>query len=397
MTLGRETRSNSDLELIGILSKQDVCKVDCDTLFPDTLAYIFESNGHQVVMSADNRIHQSLLADYNYVSNSLHTTNNIIENIISVGLANYITNEIIDYENRKDSILSELQMKLNDMVLKINTKQTRIEAPKDYDLNEEFHINEYPIDNWHFITHISPMIYVEWGQDSPYNDSIANILNCGTVLTGCVPVAVAQLMSYWEHPTSLENWYIDWNSLKSRISISDWCSSTLKQEVAKLMKEICFGCQTQFDCDGSSTATTSTKAWLRSRGYTVEDEFSYNSSSVVSSILNSRPVLILGWNNNYEGHAWDIDGYILEGRTYQRDLYVFDRDLNHWVLIESGTYLKRASYFHYNWGWKGLYNGWFSVGCFDYTEEATMNTRSSSPDSFSNDVKIITNIRPNNE
>ena len=95
------TRGENDLENAGIIYKEEIGLSAKDTIMPDTLAYVFksESQRRHYIVSADNRTHDSLLAEFDAMENENDSsqTSATIKDIIRKGIANHVRNEIISY------------------------------------------------------------------------------------------------------------------------------------------------------------------------------------------------------------------------------------------------------------------------------------------------------------
>lgn len=200
---------------------------------------------------------------------------------------------------------------------------------------------------------ISPLLSnIEFGQNEPYNEALP-LYNGKRCITGCFPVALAQVMKYYNYPPFTT---ADIPGFKTRTAgltmdsipkttLLDWqniepCydshkSKEKKAAVAFLMKIICTSCYTDLNVKGSPTSTDHAyKALVDYFGYDrdkihVIKSNHYNITQfeklVYNELSKKRPVLL--GNSN---HAFVCDGY------------------------ENGL-------FHVNWGWGGLMNGYFSM------------------------------------
>ena len=200
---------------------------------------------------------------------------------------------------------------------------------------------------------VAPLIQTFWDQDDPYNQLCPTVSGTATY-TGCVATAMAQVMKFW-------NWPIQGNGSKSyrwnsqTLSVNfgnttyDWANmtntydenSTEAQQtaVATLMYHCGVSVSMSYGTDGSGAYSTDVDDALTSY-------FRYNSSTIsyktkqsypsswldlLKTDLNAgRPVYYSG-SGTGGGHAFVCDGY--------------DSD----------------NYFHFNWGWSGMYDGYFLV------------------------------------
>jgi len=243
-------------------------------------------------------------------------------------------------------------------------------------------------------TTVSPMLNTTWDQMSYYNKdcpATPYLLYQNPTYhapTGCVATAMAQIMKYWEAPTTgtgshsyssstvggtlsadFGNTTYDWNNMPNALNSSS--STTEVDAVAELMYHcgvsvnmdydtlssgalvINYGYGSNFPC--SQNAMTNYFGYKSTiKGYERSD---FNDSTWIKMLKyeldNGRPVLYTGYGS-VGGHAFDFDGY----------------DNN--------------DYFHINWGWSGMSNGYFVVdnlqpsalgtgagsGNFNYNQEA---------------------------
>ena len=200
--------------------------------------------------------------------------------------------------------------------------------------------------------YIAPLIYTNWHQESPYNDSIPEILCDGITkkpLAGCVPIAVAQIARYHQYPTNYQ-----------------WTSMTNGAIVASLIKDIHDYYNSIsaiiYYCDNSTGVLTDqrSRVFTQHWGYsscvstTLRDNFdSTNPGNVVV------PLLLTGMDSVSGRHSWICDGFM-------ENIYCYNNDgIWQWYT---------QAWFHMNWGWGGNDNCW----CIENT------TYSGGTHSFSN-------------
>lgn len=399
------TRGENDLKEVGIIYKEEIGMSKRDTIIPDTLAYLFESKGQskQFVVSADNRTRESLLAEYDYTEteNDTSLTSITIKDIIRKGIANHVRNEILCYEQQKDSMLNEIQQKLNLMNQSDSSEVvrfTRQPYPHEGDPAPEYQVTEYVLHDWHEVEYIAPMIYIRWDQNSPYNNNLANRFGISNYYVGCVPIAAVQIMSYWQKTLYVKNHLVDWENLTRYTHVRD-IFPALCEEAADLVEAVYDGCQSEqaYNPDGGSSNINRARNYFLNIGFNADNIQPYSSSAVYQSLANLRPVFMRAENSNYAKHAWNIDGYYKETRTMRRIIRIYDERLEEWVPYQSYDYNIYQTYFHHNWGWGINCVGWLASGCFDYTQLTTApSTRSATPYSYEYEIEIIPNIYPDN-
>ena len=217
---------------------------------------------------------------------------------------------------------------------------------------------------------VSALISTTWDQYPYYNlkcPSDASLSSKGGhPTTGCVATAMGQIMKYWGYPkkgtgsksyksehygTLSANFSIteyDWANMPLQLSSST--SSTQNNAVATLLYHCGVAVEMNYNSDGKGTSGALILASSRcaSSEAALKNYFGYSStiagkmsSSMSASAWNSmlktelenkRPVLYAGYNpNGRGGHAFVCDGYDSDDK------------------------------FHFNWGWGGQANGFFSL------------------------------------
>jgi len=235
---------------------------------------------------------------------------------------------------------------------------------------------------------VTPLLQTKWNQTAPYFNQCPLSGSTRTV-TGCVATAMAQIMKYYEHPaqgsgqsaaytarTSGVNvpsvnfgaTVYDWNNMLNTYSGS--ANSTQQNAVATLM----YHCGASVGMDygtvamgGSGASSTRVPAALTAYfGYDktiVRRERIYFDNSSWETMLRTQidagyPVYYDGQGTG--GHAFVCDGYDSAGK------------------------------FHFNWGWGGLYDGYFLTTALN---PGTGGTGSGSG-TYNESQSIIINIKP---
>lgn len=193
-----------------------------------------------------------------------------------------------------------------------------------------------------------PLTSTKWGQGAGYNNN-APYKSCtsttnGRASAGCVAVATAQIMKYWNYPNSYT-----WSAMPD---------STGSDEASRLIYDIGVKVKMNYGCDGSAASVDDVEKVLENFGYSKDAKYvPTTSTAVVNQINNGWPVLMRGNSpNGGTGHAWVCDGY-------RRNINI--------VIHNPGTVYEYESsfvsdfYLRMNWGWSGLYNtAWFLYGVY---------------------------------
>ena len=210
-------------------------------------------------------------------------------------------------------------------------------------------------------TSVSPLITTTWNQSPYYN----NLCPSGTY-TGCAATAAAQIMKYWNHPSTGygSHSYVhssgtlsanfgtttyNWNNMPSSLTSSS--SSAQVNAVATLMYHIGVAIEMNYGSDGSSAATASFGSAAKASCenafplyfkykptvhsiYRAEYSDAEWSALLVAELDAQRPILYTGFDVD-AGHAFVFDGYNNQGQ------------------------------FHVNWGWNGYCDGYYTIGALN--------------------------------
>lgn len=256
----------------------------------------------------------------------------------------------------------------------------------DDDGMEEF--TQYRIFKERDTVYHEAIVDVAWGQDpEPYNNYCPTVTNPQNGWTkradvGCLPLAIAQILSYIEKPSTVKidfdsynyNQSLDWNAIKRHKSYSTCnsnCTNTGHNQLALLCRQL--GKELNADYKYNETGaydnrvTTTLKKW----GLSVGAKSSANTASISSSLASNSPVLMLAEADivqngvTYDAnHAWVVDGCAaiteIHRECIKPDSQLFWTELN--------RYYYYYSYIHCNWGWHGDCNGYFSTSAINPKE-----------------------------
>ena len=211
---------------------------------------------------------------------------------------------------------------------------------------------------------VAPLLTDTWSQDCYYNNMCPEDPDgpCGHVYTGCVATSFAQVMHYWEYPingagsitytpssypqqtANLGTTTYDWANMPDRLSASS--SSEQIDAVATLMWHCGVAVEMDYGPYGSGAGSSAiATALVNYFGYSDELSMVFRRNysdadwlTLMKNCLNmGRPILYGG------GHAFVCDGY------------------------------NNNNLLHFNWGWGGSYNGYFSIsalnpGNYDFSQ-----------------------------
>lgn len=254
----------------------------------------------------------------------------------------------------------------------------------------------------------SPLVTTKWGQSYPFNQSMPSASNSSTGIyrgkspAGCGIIAAAQVIKYNEHPSfySLTHQNKTWSQISGiseYYNVGRFYSNTFDTQASTSEKAL----------------TQSLAVCLRVLGDSFNAEYadyytSVNASNVCTSLKLSDPIYYsdaeVVWANwhmfdlvnmldsgkptyfrgeqtlssgEVEGHAWVVDGYIKK------------RDYYNWGYEEYYC-------LHFNWGWRGLHDGYYSTSSFLASDRVSYDgiidssyVESGDTDNYSEDLDFI--------
>lgn len=245
---------------------------------------------------------------------------------------------------------------------------------------------------------VEPMLVVRWGQWYPYNEYSGNV----SYPAGCVAVALAQIMSHYQYPTSFTRTHDDshaiqtlnWSAIKMYPNVLD-CGLTNQHALAHLIREIGVIADIDYDSSGSGTSDTKAVQSLFSFGYSLSATLqAYNLNRIHTELDHNRPVYMSGsYNNAPVGHAWIVDGYYYK---FERVIEYYETGVGGDKTITNETPII-TSHLHINWGDHGNGNGFYNAGVFDTDNYVQLDAgvEALPNNEFNTLLQIIVGITPN--
>lgn len=222
------------------------------------------------------------------------------------------------------------------------------------------------------VQRVGPYVTVLWGQTHPEGQS------CPNGVAGCTNTALAQIMSYFEYPSSV---YLTYNDLDSVEQVLNWTQmkehpATLHPislcpypeahgAIANFVRQLGVLTNSSYETNPNRTGTEPgyARIALNMLGYHHSSFYIYDYNTACDSLDNQKLVLMGGGSDvNTGGHAWVFDGY-MKIKTYIYHLERVSANSNEWIIV--GVDITRQNLCHYNWGWYGNCNGYFASNVFD--------------------------------
>ena len=202
---------------------------------------------------------------------------------------------------------------------------------------------------------VEPLIKTLWDQCGPYNNLCPTIDGSHT-WTGCVATAMSQLMKFHEWPkqgvgSHSYSWNgetqsadfgsttYQWDLMLDEYEYDSHESNPANDAVATLMHHCGVAVEMKYGLDGSSASSRAVPAALveyfgyaRDIEYKERNFYSYDEwLSMLKAEIDARRPVYYSAKSSGGGHAFLIDGYNADG------------------------------YFHVNWGWSGISNGYYQI------------------------------------
>lgn len=209
---------------------------------------------------------------------------------------------------------------------------------------------------------IAPICKTQWNQGAPYN-ALCPEMRGQKTYTGCVATAMAQVLKVHEYPAKCSGGTFSyyWGQGGKNLSLNfdeitlDWANmlnnyngtkdpEVSRTAVATLMQAVGYAAQMGYGLEGSGTYGFYLASGLvRNFGidptmqYLKRDWFGIGdwTAKVYGELAEGRAVYYDGFTPNNEGHAFVVDGYRGDG------------------------------FFHLNWGWGGMADGYFLLTALD--------------------------------
>lgn len=246
-------------------------------------------------------------------------------------------------------------------------------------------------------SYVGPYVTVRWGQNRPEGEF------CPNRIAGCANTALAQIMSYFQYPQSINLTYpnadktiqqLNWTAMKAHqtghtlnnCAVTD---SATHGSIGRLCRQLGHMNNSNYNQDMTITSQSDLLACVNTLGYQTNTAWSnYNENAIRTLLNNCKPIIIFGKKPNYTiGHFWVIDGY--DTVTYQIYTYAHPVGSLIWWVDSIGESFTEYLY-HYNWGWYGLNNGYFNANVFDVSAVQYPDTNNNyATGTYSNNVKFL--------
>ena len=235
------------------------------------------------------------------------------------------------------------------------------------------------------INRLGPLLNSNWNQNYSWNTYCPPDPSGsgGHVYAGCVAVAMAQVMNYWEHPAigvgSHGYTHSTYGYLFADFSATIYDFPMNYTSATDASRELLFHCGVSVNMNYSTSGSAASNEAALSA---LETYFNYDPSAYIGTkssytntewenlvrenLDNGRPLCYFG-QGSAGGHAFNLDGYE-------------DGDMSH---------------FHFNWGWSGSYNGYYYLDNLNPAGYSFTSNQKAILDIFPGQEPEITVMSPN--
>ena len=226
---------------------------------------------------------------------------------------------------------------------------------------------------------VAPILTAEWDQDAPYYD-LCPMQGSKRTYTGCVATAMAQVMHHFQWPEQAkgtcyfngQNYVLstiyEWDRMLDKYKNGNYTDAQ-GQAVAQLMFDCGRSVDMIYGTDGSA-AMSHTMQPAMINNFSYDEGVSYSERRyftdeewldlMYTEMAEGRPVLY-GGTSDSGGHQFVADGY------------------------------KQGGFFHINWGWSGVCNGYYLLDALAPSEQGIGG--GSGGESFDYDQDAVFGIR----
>lgn len=190
-----------------------------------------------------------------------------------------------------------------------------------------------------------PLLNTCWHQNDPFNDELYNIYSTSCYV-GCVPIAIGQILNYYQYPNSIRGEYLDW-SLIAQASGYEVFSTTATAAASRLLYLVGIELGINYPTQSSATFDDAVDEFS-SLGYLFTIRSGFDVNIVKNQVAVGNPVFMSG-HNDTDGHAWVADGFQrvkIEHRTYDQNGNLVEN-----TALNDYNYDATYNYVHLNLGW----------------------------------------------
>ncbi len=250
---------------------------------------------------------------------------------------------------------------------------------------------------------IEPLIKSQWDQGAPYNGKTPTY-GLEHTWTGCAATSMAQVINYWEYPKRGKG-EIQYTSqlLQKRLTLN---FANQRFDYDKMLDVYAPNCYT--DEEGDAVATL-----MRACGYATRMNYSTDASATLAMYIGDALVKYFDYD---PGIRYELRLYYSASEWEEM---IYDNLKNVGPIVYGGNSMLGGGHsfvcdgydgnglFHFNWGWSGMSDGYFSLqainpaslgtgggtgGGFNFAQDAVLGIRPPTGESATKQPKCLTQM-----
>lgn len=255
--------------------------------------------------------------------------------------------------------------------------------PIDPSMDEDIYHSSTTYTPWIITEQVKPLLtkFVKWTQYSPFNDAMEKHR-----VVGCVPLAIAKIMTYHKTPANMTSgpYTINWDALTDNL----W-SQAGRESAAYLLRNIVKKSKSIVLSGGTFTFPLMAIKYMKSHGFPATKKHNYTYTLCKTELKLNKVLMIYGVPRYWDitkSHCWNIDGYKIKSRNKEIKTYRNNE------LIDTKSETQTSEMIHCDMGWGGRGNGYYVSGVFKpyYPETELDDPNYNGEWYYTNHIRLIT-------
>ncbi|MDO4770891.1 C10 family peptidase [Porphyromonas sp.] len=229
-------------------------------------------------------------------------------------------------------------------------------------------VYERVVGSWKTLEEVPTLVRTKWNQSYPFDKFSPNrrkYVICGPsgrAPAGCVPIAIAQILTALKYP---HNWKIngilvDWDKLGDFRTTKRWEEGTdyIDYIAGSVLRFIGLSVDAWYFYNATFAFPSNAKQFFKDWDFENVNRFWCGKEEhTIEALKKGAPVFISSISGWVNGHAWVIDGY----RIQQREIKTINPSNSEVVATEKES----RTLVHCNFGWRGIADGYYYFGVFN--------------------------------
>lgn len=209
---------------------------------------------------------------------------------------------------------------------------------------------------------VAPKVTTMWNQDAPYNN-LCPVVSNKHCYTGCVATAMAQILNYHKWPergTGSTSYTCKFTSGSQTLSM-DFSEVTFEWD--KMLDE--------YTSKSPEENQTAVATLMKACGYAAQMVYSTSASGALSNVAARGLVNYLGYDRGLSIQLRDWYGIeewadlVYDELTTNGPVYYDGEGTGGGHAFVCDGYRSADGFFHFNWGWGGMSNGYFKLSALE--------------------------------